>query len=164
VIDLEELNRSLLELSPPGDFHLSENHCALLLEPADSETHAWLVEHERDIRRLFDAQGILHTIRIMDPLSRTGSRGERLWNIVLSELHLQMTRATFDKWLRDSRFLGCENGSYIIGVGSSYAKDWLEHRLFDTVKRTLVRMSGRDVDVEFVVVDGVTREYEQETG
>jgi len=154
VIDLGGLKRLLLKLSPPGDFHLTENHCTLLLEPADSETHAWLVEHERDVRHLLDAQGILHTARIMDPSSRTGSRGEHLWNIVLSELNLQMTQATFDKWLRDSRFLGHENGSYIIGVGSSYAKEWLEHRLFDTVKRTLVRLSGQDVDIEFVVLGG----------
>jgi len=124
----------------------------LILEPADGETHAWLVEHEQDVRRLLDAQGILHTARIMDPPNQAGSRGERLWNIVLSELNLQMTQATFDRWLRDSRFLGCENGSYIIGVGSSYAKEWLEHRLFDTVKRTLVRLSGQDVDIEFVVL------------
>jgi hypothetical protein len=63
VIDLEALERSLLELSPPGDFHLIENHCALMLEPSDGETRAWLVEHEQDIRRSLDVQDCQATIR-----------------------------------------------------------------------------------------------------
>jgi hypothetical protein len=163
LIDLEELNRSLLELSPPGDFHLIENHCALMLEPSDGDTHTWLVERERDIRCLLDAQGILHTMRIMDPPKRAGMSRDHLWNAALGELELQMTRATFDKWLRDSKLVGCNNGTYVIGVESDYAAEWLEHRLLATIKRTLARLNGRATRVEFVVVDGDTREHEQET-
>lgn len=62
-----------------------------------------------------------------------------------------MTQATFDTWLRDSRLLKYEDGTFVIGVKSGYAKDWLEHRLLATIKRTLARLTGRTVEVKFVV-------------
>jgi chromosomal replication initiator protein len=62
-----------------------------------------------------------------------------------------MTQATFDTWLRDSRLLRYEDGTFVVGVKNGYAKDWLEHRLLATIKRTLARLTGRTVDVKFVV-------------
>ena len=66
---------------------------------------------------------------------------------------LQMTQATFDTWLRGARFLKYEDGSFVVGVKNGYAKDWLEHRLLPTIKRTLCRLAGRTADVRFVIWD-----------
>ena len=74
-----------------------------------------------------------------------------VWSAALGELELQMTQATFDTWLRDSRLLKQEDGTFVIGVKNGYAKDWLEHRLLPTIKRTLARLTGRTVAVEFIV-------------
>ena len=74
-----------------------------------------------------------------------------VWSAALGELQLQMTQATFDTWLRDSRLLKEEDGTFVIGVKNGYAKDWLEHRLLATIKRTLARLTGRTVAVKFVV-------------
>ncbi len=76
-----------------------------------------------------------------------------VWSAALGELQLQMTQATFDTWLRDSRFLKFEDGSFVVGVKSGYAKDWLETRLLATIKRTLARLAGRATDIRFVVWD-----------
>ena len=64
-----------------------------------------------------------------------------------------MTQATFDTWLRDSRLLKYEDGAFVVGVKSGYAKDWLENRLLTTIKRTLARLAGQTVAVKFVVWD-----------
>jgi chromosomal replication initiator protein len=74
-----------------------------------------------------------------------------VWSAALGELQLQMTQATFETWLRGSRLLRYEDGTFVIAVKSGYAKDWLENRLLTTVKRTLTRLAGRTVDVKFVV-------------
>ena len=74
-----------------------------------------------------------------------------VWSATLGELELQMTRATFDTWLRDSRLLKYEGGTFVVGVKSGYAKDWLEHRLLATIKRTLARQAGKTVEVKFIV-------------
>ncbi|MFL7794857.1 MAG: chromosomal replication initiator protein DnaA [Anaerolineae bacterium] len=81
-----------------------------------------------------------------------------VWSATLGELQLQMTQATFDTWLRGARFLKFEDGSFVIGVKNGYAKDWLEHRLLPTIKRTLCRLAGRPADVHFVVWDNQPKE------
>jgi chromosomal replication initiator protein len=79
------------------------------------------------------------------------SRPDLVWAATLGELQLQMTQATFDTWLRDSRFLRHEDEAFVIAVKSGYAKDWLEARLLDTIKRTLARQTGKPSEVRFVV-------------
>jgi chromosomal replication initiator protein len=83
-----------------------------------------------------------------------------VWSAALGELQLQMTQATFDTWLRGARFLKYEDGSFVVGVKSGYAKDWLENRLLPTIKRTLCRLAGRSADVRFVVWDGESQKRE----
>jgi chromosomal replication initiator protein len=77
-----------------------------------------------------------------------------VWSAALGELQLQMTQATFDTWLRDSRLLSHDEGVWTIGVKTGYAKDWLEHRLMTTIHRQMARLTRTEgVEVRFVVMD-----------
>ena len=78
---------------------------------------------------------------------------EHAWQATLGELQLQMTRATFDTWLKDARFLGYEedHGIFFVSVPSAYAKDWLENRLQATVQRTLEGVMGGSLELRYVV-------------
>ncbi|MFQ5408453.1 MAG: chromosomal replication initiator protein DnaA [Anaerolineales bacterium] len=76
---------------------------------------------------------------------------EQVWQAVLGELQLQMTRSTYDTWLRDTQLVAYEDGTYIVGCKSAYAKDWLENKLHATIKRTLSGIAGRSVEVRFVL-------------
>ena len=73
------------------------------------------------------------------------------WRAVLGELELQMSQASFDTWLRDSRLVAFEDNVFIVGVDSGFIKDWLDTRLRVTVERTLVGIVGRKTSVSFVV-------------
>lgn len=73
------------------------------------------------------------------------------WQAALGELELQMTRATFNTWLKDARLLACDDSEYVIGVRNDYAKDWLENRLHDTILRTLAAITGQEDSIRFVV-------------
>lgn len=78
---------------------------------------------------------------------------QRLWQAALGELELQMTRATFDTWLRDTHCIGMENGdTLVIGVKNGYAVEWLEQRLNPVIQRTLHRLSKEDaIKARYVV-------------
>ncbi|MCP4359425.1 MAG: chromosomal replication initiator protein DnaA [Chloroflexi bacterium] len=76
---------------------------------------------------------------------------ETAWKATLGELELQMTKATFNTWLKDAILLTCDDNVYIIGVRNDYAKDWLENRLQDTILRTLMAIIGQKADIRFVV-------------
>ena len=76
---------------------------------------------------------------------------DEVWQNVLEQLQLQMTRATFDTWLKDTRIVSQNNGHLVIGTKNAYAKDWLENRLFNTINRTVADILGYSIDIEFIV-------------
>ncbi|MFQ5812791.1 MAG: chromosomal replication initiator protein DnaA [Anaerolineae bacterium] len=76
---------------------------------------------------------------------------DQIWRAALGELQLQMTRPTFNTWLKNTRAISYEDGTLIIGVHNAYAKDWLENRLMSIIKCTLVGIVGRAVEAKFVL-------------
>jgi hypothetical protein len=74
-----------------------------------------------------------------------------VWQAALGELQLQMTKATFDTWVRNTRLVSCQDDIFVIGAQNGSTRDWLENRLLTTVKRTLVGIVGHPVEVRFVV-------------
>ena len=76
-----------------------------------------------------------------------------IWHATLGELQLQMTKATFDTWVRPTHAINYDNGAMTVGVHSPYAKEWLENRLQTTIQRTLTGIVGRSVQVEYIVKD-----------
>jgi chromosomal replication initiator protein len=85
---------------------------------------------------------------------------EQLWQAALGQLQMELPRATFDTWVRDAELLAHEDGAFIVGVQNAYARDWLEDRMLSTVKRVLTGLSGRTVEVRFVVWQGESSEEE----
>lgn len=75
----------------------------------------------------------------------------QVWERALSELALQMTKPTFDTWLKNTWVVACEDNTLIVGLRAAYAKDWIENRLLRVIGRTLVAVVGRQLAVEFVV-------------
>jgi len=78
---------------------------------------------------------------------------QEIWHATLGELQLQMTKATFDTWVRPTYAIRYDNGSMVVGVHSPYAKEWLENRLSTTIHRTLTGILGRSAEVHYVVKD-----------
>ena len=76
---------------------------------------------------------------------------QEAWQKTLDQLQLQMTKATFDTWVKNTHVLKHEDDIYTIGVKSDYAKDWLENRLLGIIKRSLQKAAGNTVHIEFVV-------------
>jgi len=86
---------------------------------------------------------------------------EQAWQSVLGQLQMEMPRASFDTWVRDTRPLSYQNGMLTIGVRNAYARDWLENRLASTVSRLLVGIMNASVAVSFIV-NGNEKEIEVE--
>jgi chromosomal replication initiator protein len=76
---------------------------------------------------------------------------EQAWQSVLGQLQMEMPRASFDTWVRDTKPVSYQNGTLTIGVRNAYARDWLENRLASTVSRLLVGIMNASVAVNFVV-------------
>jgi len=81
---------------------------------------------------------------------------DQIWQAALRELQLQMTKATFDTWVKNTQALSHKDGIFTIGVPNALARDWLENRLLTTVERTLVGIIGHPVEVEFALLEEST--------
>lgn len=75
---------------------------------------------------------------------------EPLWQGVLEELRLEMTKATFETWLRDTHAVGESDGALVVMVRNEYARDWLENRLSKAIQRVLRRQREAFVTVRLV--------------
>src|SRR6266496_1713164 len=76
---------------------------------------------------------------------------EQAWQSVLGQLQMEMPRASFDTWVRDTKPVSYQDGILTIGVRNAYARDWLESRLASTVSRLLVGIMNASVAVNFIV-------------
>ena len=76
------------------------------------------------------------------------------WDVALGNLELQMPRESFDTWLRDTRLIAYEQGTYIIAVPNNYAYQWLDRRLRPMILRALSAAAQRSVEVRFVIRTG----------
>jgi len=76
---------------------------------------------------------------------------EQAWQSALGQLQMEMPKATFDTWVRDTQIHSYEDGLLTISVRNAYARDWLESRLSSTVTRLLMGIMNRSVDVAFVI-------------
>jgi len=76
---------------------------------------------------------------------------EQAWQSVLGQLQMEMPRASFDTWVRDTKPVSYQDGTLTISVRNAYARDWLENRLASTVSRLLVGIVNASVAVNFVV-------------
>ena len=76
---------------------------------------------------------------------------EQAWQSVLGQLQMEMPRASFDTWVRDTRPVSYHDGTLTISVRNAYARDWLESRLASTVSRLLLGIMNVSVAVNFIV-------------
>ena len=63
------------------------------------------------------------------------------WQAAIGQLQMEMSKASYDTWVRSTEMLKFEQGTFTIGVSNAYARDWLESRLTGTITRIL---SGSD--------------------
>ena len=87
---------------------------------------------------------------------------EQAWEYALGQLQMEMPKTSFDTWVRDTHLVSYEDGKFVVGVRTDYARDWLDSRLSSTAARLLMGMMNRSVDVKFVVAAD-TSEVEDET-
>ena len=76
---------------------------------------------------------------------------EQAWQSAVGQLQMEMPKASFDTWVRDTQIESYKDGHFTIAVRNAYARDWLESRLSSTVARLLMGIMNRSVEVAFVV-------------
>lgn len=76
---------------------------------------------------------------------------DNLWRMALSELKLQIDKATFNTWLNDTTVGGWDENTAVLTVlcRNDYAVETLQARLAETIERVLSFFAKRPVTVRF---------------
>jgi len=78
---------------------------------------------------------------------------KEIWKSALGKLQIQVSKANYTTWLSNSQGISCQDNTFVISVPNVFVAEWLSKRLYPLVRKTLVDIMGRDVDVQFVVHD-----------
>jgi chromosomal replication initiator protein len=78
--------------------------------------------------------------------------GEQIWQAAQEELRFQLSKPSYETWLKNASLVGREKNAFKIGVPTKLAKDWLEDRYSAMIKETLSAIVSGDVSVAFEVV------------
>jgi chromosomal replication initiator protein len=74
-----------------------------------------------------------------------------IWQSALGKLQIQVSKANYTTWLSDSQGLNCRDNVFVVGVPNVFVAEWLSKRLYPLVRKTLVDITGKDIDVRFEV-------------
>lgn len=83
-------------------------------------------------------------------------QAESLWQAVLGELQLHVTRPSYETWLKGTAGLDISDDALVIGTPNPFVAEMLEQRMYSLISRTLDHVSGRPMDVKFTVMETVS--------
>jgi len=74
-----------------------------------------------------------------------------IWQRALGKLQIQVSKANYTTWLSNSQGLSFQDNIFVVSVPNVFVAEWLSKRLYPLVRKTLVDIIGKDVDVQFMV-------------
>ena len=84
-------------------------------------------------------------------LNGAGKSAREIWETAKGTLQVQVNKANFDTWLKDTVGISLREDQFIVGTPKAFAKEWLERRLSSLVEKTLIGIVGHEVEVTFQV-------------
>ncbi|GAB4248120.1 MAG: chromosomal replication initiator protein DnaA [Thermoleophilia bacterium] len=80
-------------------------------------------------------------------------KSEEIWEKALGLIRERVNEGTFRIWFESTVGLGFDNGAFVVGVGSDFAKDWIETRFQKQIGDALAEVLGDRVRCRLVVSD-----------
>jgi chromosomal replication initiator protein len=78
-------------------------------------------------------------------------QADKIWQAALGELQLQVSKANYNTWLKDTRGLDYSSEQFTVAVPSTFIAEWLKSRLYSLVCRIVSGITGQNTSVCFQV-------------
>jgi len=78
----------------------------------------------------------------------------QVWRATLGELEISLSQATFETWFRRTALIRVDEAgsTFVLGVASGFAKDWVEERYRSLIAQTIAKIVGYSVTLTVEVV------------
>ena len=81
----------------------------------------------------------------------TSDSAHTIWEAVLGRLELSIAKPSFETWLRPTQGLELLAHSFVVGVPTTFAAEYLEDRLYPLIDQALSAILGRSLEINFHV-------------
>lgn len=85
-----------------------------------------------------------------------------IWQKVLQTIIKDVTKPTFEMWFATSDLVSESEDRIVVSVPSEFAKDWLQSKYYSTISQILREITGKDLDVTFVVSRSIDHAIDSE--
>lgn len=85
---------------------------------------------------------------------------KELWGKALAEIELEVSKANFSTWFKQTRIIKQDSGVIHLGVQNEFVRDWLANKYHTTILRVLRDLSDSVRGVEYYVVKEDTPQKE----
>jgi len=76
---------------------------------------------------------------------------KKLWENVLVEIELNVSKANFNTWFKDTYILKQEDGVVYLAVSNTFVKEWLSNKYHNFILRTLRETTNEVRALEYVI-------------
>lgn len=76
---------------------------------------------------------------------------EELWQAALAEIELNISKANFNTWFRNTSIQSQKEGGAVIGVPNGFSKEWLENKFNKVIFKTLRDLAPDIKEISFVI-------------
>ena len=74
-----------------------------------------------------------------------------LWKTALADIELNISRASFLTWFKDTALLEAERGHVIVSVPNGFVKEWLQNKYHKSILHAMRAMSTEIKDIAYVI-------------
>ena len=82
---------------------------------------------------------------------------EELWQAVLSEIELKMSRPNYLTWLKNSRLVENRDGVALVALPNNFAKEWVEVKYHKLILGSMRTFNGSTKKIEYVVEGALSK-------
>lgn len=76
---------------------------------------------------------------------------EEIWKIVLNEMELSMSKASFVTWFKNTKIIQNNGGRVVISVPNGFVKEWIQNKFNKKIFQSLKNINGEIKEVNYVV-------------
>ena len=76
---------------------------------------------------------------------------KQLWQVVLGNLELSLSKASFTTWFKHTSILDQNEGKIVIGVPNSFTKEWLQNKFHQEILRAVRSVNPDIAHIEYQI-------------
>src|SRR3989344_7344033 len=76
---------------------------------------------------------------------------EKLWQSVLAQMQLHISRANFATWFQNTEIISKEDEKIIISVPNAFSKEWLNNKYYKLILKTIYDQDSSVKELEFTI-------------